>query len=354
MNIFDAYIARMVVLYTGLVLIVLMSLFAFVDLVKELGYVGKGNYTVITVFEYLFWIMPRRVYELFPIAALVGSIVGLGMLANTSELTAFRAAGISNFRFVLSVLKVGIFLILLVVVVGEYLAPNGEQQAQTVRSQALTGGKTLVTKNGIWTRDGSYFINIESVATDNRLTGVQIYRYNDLQLVSSLYARRGVYVQGNVWQLEDVSISTISETEIKTEFLPTFQWTTQIAPEMVTSVEVKPERLSIFELYFYIRFLSDNAQDAYHYELNFWKKLVYAVNVILLMSIAVPFVMGSLRSSGIGNRILSGVFIGIGFFLFEQTVSHFGLIYHTNPFLTAIFPSACFFVICIYMFKRVF
>src|SRR3569833_2678071 len=94
-NLLDRYIGINIAGSTLIVLLVLMALFSLGGLVAELDAVGKGGYTLVHAAEYVLRSMPRLAYQLFPVVALLGSVIGLGMMASNNELLVMRAAGVS-------------------------------------------------------------------------------------------------------------------------------------------------------------------------------------------------------------------------------------------------------------------
>ena len=100
----DWYIAKEVIKGALVAILVLLTLLTFFSFADELGDMGKGSYGMKQIFNYLMLTLPRNFYELLAPAALVGSLVTLGALANNRELVAMQAAGISRARIIAGVL----------------------------------------------------------------------------------------------------------------------------------------------------------------------------------------------------------------------------------------------------------
>ncbi|HVQ32465.1 MAG TPA: LptF/LptG family permease, partial [Lysobacter sp.] len=95
----DLYIGRVVlvsVLMTWTIVLGLDCVQAL--LIGEMSDIGEGNYDFLHALLYVIYTAPRRAYTLFPTAAVVGALMGLGQLAASSELTALRALGLSRRR----------------------------------------------------------------------------------------------------------------------------------------------------------------------------------------------------------------------------------------------------------------
>lgn len=353
MRILDRYIGLTVISHTLVVMLVFIALFSFASFVGELDYMGKGKYGLLQAVYYVGLTLPSLVYQLFPPVALIGSMVGLGMLSSGSELVAVRAAGVSMGRIILSVMKVGAVLMVIAVIVGEWLAPKAEYYGQTMRSAALAERISLNTLNGFWARDGRNFIHVREILADSQLADISIYEFgekNNLQVVT--HARTAMY-QGNKWQLQDIQYSKISETGITTQHQPSAEWGSLLSPVVLGVVAVKPDKLSLLGLYKYIDYLQDNSLNADRYEMAFWKKVMLPLGTGVMVFLAIPFIFGTLRSVGIGQRIMVGTLLGIAFYLFNQTFSYVGLIYGMNPIVSAVLPPAFFLGLGLFLMRRV-
>ena len=104
MKIIDKYIAKTVLSGILIVLLVLVGLFTFFSFIDQVDDIGKQRYGLWQAIQYVILEIPRHIYDVFPSAALLGSLLGLGLLANNNELTVMRAAGLSIVRIATSVL----------------------------------------------------------------------------------------------------------------------------------------------------------------------------------------------------------------------------------------------------------
>lgn len=353
MKILDRYLGMAVAAGTLLVMVVMIALFFFVDFVDQLGDIGKGNYGLAEAIQYLLLIQPRNIYTLFPLAALLGSLLGLGWLASNSELLVIRAAGVSLGQISWSVMKAGLLMILAVLFIGEVVAPASEQYAQTQRSLALSDRITLKTDYGFWTRDGRSFINIRTVLPGQRLGNINIYEFDDHhQLRVATYAKDARFVNGK-WMLRGIVQSHLSADRVDTRRLKRATWESLLSPDLINVLSITPDRLSTWELHKYITYLHENDQSAGPYELAFWNRAAWPLSTALMTFLAIPFVFGSLRTVGMGQRMLIGSLVGIGFYLVNQTFSQAGLVYNFNPVLSALLPVSVFFILSFILVRKV-
>ena len=352
MNLIDRYIGLSVTLGVFSVLLSLLVLMGFFELLAELEDVNAA-YTTAKAFTYVGLILPRYTYDLFPIATLLGSLIGLGALASHSELTAMRAAGISVGSIIGSVLKAGLGLLLLVVLIGEYLAPVSEQQAQHLKMEALSDQTTLKTGYEIWSRSGDTYINAREVLPDGRLGDVSIYEFDPQRhLRQATHADLATF-QGDNWLLRGVQQSRFSDSGIQVT-----KQAQQLRPKLLTLtvldvLSVKPHMLPAWDLWRYVVFLKRNGQDAATYEVAFWSKLVAPLVTLVMLFLSIPFVFGPQRSVGIGQRIFTGALIGIVFYLLNRAFSYLALVYGINPLFAALFPTLLFFAGGIWFFRRI-
>lgn len=342
MRILSKYLAKNIIASTLLVLLVLLSLYTFMDFISELDDLGKGNYRVSDILAYIVLTMPKRIYELLPVAALLGSVIGLGNLASQSELVAMRAAGYSIKDINKAVVVVAVLLMVLALVIGEGLRPLTEQAAREMQSVAQTGTVGARTEHGFWTRDGNHFNHIERINSDGSFDNVAIYEFDDDHRLRILTKAAKAEYDTDGWILSDVVQSTINEKGVKVRSVTHARWKSKLNPGMVNIVVVPPEYLPVWDLVDYIDYLKSNHQSVAQYELAFWSKLMMPISSAVMVLLAVPFVFGPLRSTPIGGRILTGALVGIGFHLFNQSFQHMGLVFGLLPWLAASFPAAVF------------
>lgn len=352
MRILNRYIAISVVSNTAMVMLVLLALFLFTNFVGELGDVGKAHYGIWQAAQYTLLTLPRTAYQLFPIVALLGSIIGLGALASNSELIIMRAAGVSLLQIIAAVMKVGVLLMIAAIIVGEVLAPAGERYAQDLRFMALSDGSTLRARDGFWARAGKSFVHIRNISHDGALNDISIYEFDDKQQLQILTHAVKALHAGEQWRLQEVSRSTILNNRVTVKQIKEEIWTSPLKPDFVDVVSVKPEYLTAFGLYKYVSYLNENGLDSKAYEQALWKKIMSPISTAVMMFLAVPFVFGPLRTVAIGQKILVGTLMGIGFYLFNQIFGYAGLVYKVPPLVSAIIPTLTFLGLGIVLLKR--
>jgi len=352
-RILDRYIAKTVIGGALMVLMVLGALLAFVDFVSELDDVGRGQYGIVQAGIFVALSLPKRLYELFPTAVLIGSLLSLGALAGNSELTVMRAAGVSIMRIVFSVLKAGFILLVSVALMGEFVVPLSERWAQTQRAKGLQQNISLGSSTGFWARDGRRFLYVSNVYPDMYLGKVNVYEFSEKnQLQRITYAESARYEAGK-WQLSQVRQTDFSKEQVQSSEMASVEWQKLLNPDLFNVVSVKPENMSATDLYRYTHYLQRNLLDSSSYELAFWIKVFTPISSLIMLLIALPFVFGSQRAGGAGNRMLVGLLLGIGFYLLNRTVNHLGQVYHFQPFISAAAPLLVIAAGSVYALRRI-
>lgn len=317
------------------VIVGLALLFAFID---ELGDLGDG-YGTLQALVYVLMTLPRRTYEMLPMASLIGCLIGLGTLASNSELTIMRAAGVSVGRIVWAVMKPMLVVMLVGVLIGEYLAPWSENQAQAYRAQAQGGGEAQSSKHGLWHRQGQEYVHINAVQPNGRLLGVTRYQFDDeRRLLSSSFARRGTY-EGDHWQLEEVKTTRFHERNTEVVNAPSERWDVELKPELLGTVVMEPEALSVTGLWRYIQYLGAQGLSNGTYWLAFWTKLLQPLVTGALVLMAISFIFGPLRSVTLGQRIFTGVLVGFTFRIAQDLLGPSSLVFGFSPLLAVVVPA---------------
>lgn len=314
----------------------LALLFAFID---ELGDLNKGDYGLGQALWYVLLTAPRRAYEMLPMAALIGCLIGLGTLASNSELTIMRAAGVSIGRIVWAVMKPMLVLMLAGILIGEYVAPLTENQAQADRALAQGGGAAQSSKRGMWHRQGQEYVHINAVQPGGVLLGVTRYRFDDeRRLLSASFARRAEY-SDNHWMLSNVKTTLLHEDHSEVVNQREERWDIELNPELLGTVVMEPEALSVTGLWQYIHYLSEQGLNNARYWLAFWTKVLQPLVTGALVLMAISFIFGPLRSVTLGQRVFTGVLVGFIFRIAQDLLGPSSLVFGFSPLLAVLVPA---------------
>jgi lipopolysaccharide export system permease protein len=298
-------------------------------------------------------ITPQDAYELFPMAALLGSLIGMGMLAANCELIAMRAAGLSVWRIVQAVLQAGILLLVVAVFIGEAVAPAAVQYGQQLRAAATNKRVSFLGSRGLWVRDEHYYINAGKVLADDTLADLEVYEFDAAdRMVMATRAARAQYADGQ-WLLHDVRQSAFVGGRVKVDRFDEVAWPSLLTPELLGIVVLKPNNMSARDIGQFVDYLDDNGLDSIEYRYAFWGRFMTPLATLVMLFISVPFVFGGLRSVSAGQRIFVGILVGFGFYLVSQITSQMGQVYNLNPLLAMLTPIVLFLAIGLRAMRQV-
>jgi len=346
----DRYIAKVVILSVLSVLGILLALDMVVAIIDE--FKGKdGDYGTQQIFMYVLMTVPKRIYTIAPLAVLIGSLLGLGMLANNSELTVMRAVGMSVARIGWAAIKPAMLFVVAVLLLGEFVVPKTENYAQSQRALAESSGEAVSSKYGYWHREGDIYMHFNTVLPGGVLYGVTQYVFAEKVLQQSLFAEKAIF-QGDHWMLQKVKHSDLSENKIDAGQKQTLRWDTELTPEVLKVVVVDPADLSILGLHTYTNYLKEQELDPKRYLLAFWKKVLQPLAIIVMVLVALSCIFGPLRSVTMGYRVFAGILLGVLFRYTEDFLGPASIVFGFEPVFASVFPIAIFAVAAAVLLKR--
>jgi len=347
----DRYIGRTILFTSVLVLGVLVVLAGIFAIIGELDDVGRGNYTVARAFYYVFLTLPGKAYLLFSPSVLLGCLLGLGALAANSELTVMRAAGISNARIIRSVLLTGLGLMVVISLLGEFVVPKSEQIAERIRLTALEKQISVRSNSGLWVKSGQRFVNIGTVMPDFNLIDVTVYEFEGQKLLQSVSAALAI-PEGRQWRMQDLRYSQFEGDDTVVRQVKEEIWNNLVNADVLQSLSISPESLSAQNLYKQVQYLRSNSLDSERMELALWVKLTSPFATIVMLMLSLPFVFGSQRAGGAGQKIFIGILLGIGYVLLNKLLTQLGLANGFSPAAAAIMPPLLFLAIAIFGIQK--
>jgi lipopolysaccharide export system permease protein len=325
-----------------------LALFFFFDFVDELSDVGRGQggYRLTQALAYVTLMVPSHLYELLPIAVLIGTIFVMARFAQSSEYTILRTSGLGPWRALRTLLALGLMFALLTFAAGDYVAPAADRTAQLLK--ARLEGRISIGQTGAWLKEKqpyhTYNVNVGALTPDGDMQGVRIFESNSGGfLVSVAQAPKARFASG-AWLLENVERSEFTGaggdvTHVERVRLPSLRWPTDITPEMVSVALLKPDRMGTIDLFEYIRHLEANGQTSQRYEIEFWRKVFYPLSCMVMVVLALPFAYLHFRVGGITGYVFGGVLIGISFFMLNNVFGYIGDLQNWRPWLTAAAPG---------------
>jgi lipopolysaccharide export system permease protein len=389
MKILQRYFAVSISQAVAFVLVAFLALIAFMDLTGELPSVGKGGYMIQHAFLYVLLLVPGHVYEVMPVAALIGTIYTMAQFAASSEFTIMRASSMSTQMAAWMLFKIGIVFVLITFIFGELVTPRTAPLAERLKLSAKGATLSQGFRSGMWTKDivhsdgmkgaviGSRFFNVRQFRPDGKLIDVKLYEFDTgFRMRSLITAASATFEGNNTWRLEDVTETRFSNTRpipaaaaassaalpvgasphlhfgqetsaVETRKLPSMALISEITPKILSVAGSDPERMSANELAVYTAHLAENRQETERFKIAFWKKLIDPLAIFVLMALALPFAYMHSRSGGISLKIFIGIMIGVSFLLINTLFAHLGLLTTWPAFVTAIAPSLLFLLLAL-------
>jgi len=344
----DRYIKNQVLLAMLVVLFVLAGLDLVFALVDEVGETD-ANYSSADAIRYVLFVFPRHIYELLPMTALIGSLVGLGILASANELVILQASGVKVLRIVWAVMKPAIIVMAVGLLLGEFIAPKMELQGELDRALAR-GEQVALSRYGHWQRDRNEFMHFNAIDPDGVLHGISIYSFTEEQTLASLVNAESASFQNEsdgYWLLDNGTEINYSNTQdMPASQVDVFKekvWDVDLNPDLLKVLIIDPDKMSISDLYRYARRFENQGQDSSAYFLSFWKKVMQPITTAALVIVAVSFIFGPLRSATMGSKVFTAICFGIVFYLVQNLLSTVSLVYQLNP----LFAVTCPIVFCL-------
>ncbi len=347
MNLLTRYLGRQIYAGIALVFSALLMLFAFLDLIRELGALGQGQYHLGYALLFVLMTLPGRIYELFPLAVLVGAILALVQMAANSEMTVYRSSGASLGQMMFALFKIALPLVALSVVCGEVIAPPSERMAQQLRLKAQGVQVSLQEfRSGVWVKDERSFVNVKNVMPDASLLNIDIYRFDETHHLQTItHAQRANFITPGHWRLEEVIETSFSKEGASLSVQPEQEWRSALSPDIFSVLLVAPAQMSAWNLYQYAAHLRDNRQKSGRYEIAFWEKLAYPFTLLVMLLLALPFASYHRRAGGVGGMVFLGILLGLVFFFVGRLFASLGALNDWQPFISATAVTGLFFLL---------
>jgi len=339
-NILDRYIARTVLAYTAMVLGVLVTLASMFTFIGQQDDIGTGSYDVGSAFSFTLLSLPQQIFEGLPIAALIGAILGLGALARDSELTVMRAAGVSIARLGVSAALAGLVVMVVMAVLGEYVAPQADQYARQLKIFSKFSEFNAAGSRSSWAKDGVNLVNIQQQTAGNMFGGVYLFELDENKmLVRVVRADRATHQGGRSWRFDNYAETRFTDGRAEATREATRDVDAEINQDFVGLAVISPGALPVRGLVAYVRHLKANGLESGAYEVALWARIARTVSAVLVCVLAVPFAFGPLRSSGAGARTVTGILLGVLYFLVNRTLENSAQVYGIDPLVAAWAPT---------------
>ncbi|AWU99462.1 LPS export ABC transporter permease LptG [Burkholderia sp. JP2-270] len=379
MRLYEKYFARQIYVTFVFILFAFSGLFFFFDLISELNSVGHGNYKFGYAVMRVALQTPSRFYEIIPVAALISAIYVFAQMAASSEFTIFRVSGLATNQALRSLLKIGVPLVIITYLIGEFVGPYADQLSERVRLQALGASVSSNFQSGVWVKDTlaarengeqvTRFVNVGSLSPDSTISNVRIYEFDSkFQLQNVRIAQTGRYEPPGHWLLTGVTETELTPIKpisgqpadalnpvyrSQQVSLPEYRLRSDLTPQILSVLLVSPERMSIINLFRYIQHLRENQQDTQRYDIALWRKLLYPFAVFVMLVLSLPFAYLHTRAGVVGVKVFGGIMLGMSFQLLNTLFSHIGTLNTWPAPLTAATPGLIYLALGLFALKWV-
>lgn len=340
MNLVDRYIAKTVFASVALVVLMLTGLQGFILFVNQLGDLGKADYGIVQALVFVGLGMPYQVYLFFPMASLLGCLVGLGVMANHHELVVLRAAGMSIGQITLAVFKMAILLILVVTLLGELVLPKLVLWANEYKIQALRGGQTLQTNKGLWLHADHDIMMIGRIMSPTHLEQIEQFHFDDQHRLVFVRRIQSLAQKERVWWASSWVQTNLSHSQTTISHARQARWDVALDPRLLQVSDHEPDEMTLLELHQFLTVQKLTQQNVRNYELGYWQRIILPITTLVMMLLAIPFVFGPLRSSSMGSKLMIGALVGFGFYILNRFCGSLSQIYQFSSILAAIGPTA--------------
>lgn len=352
MLILRRYLAKEVFVATSVVLVTLLLVILLFLLIDELGNLD-ANYHASNALVYVMLKMPRWAVQLFPLAMMIGAVFSLGRLADQSELTVIRSAGISANRILFAVLAAGLIPIIMMLLVAELVVPKSELNARAIYNAAHNQSVFQKTRYGIWLRHGGDFFHIKKMQSTSNMHGVEYYQYSNNKLKEVVFAPSARLDKSGFWYLYNPKTTTITDSKliIKKEKIRSIK--TDMSPEIIQQIQVESQTQSSRDLIEQRRYLAENSLDTLEVDYALWARVSYPFVTALMIFMAFPFAFGSNRVSSASQRMFFGIMVGLSFFVASRVFEQIGLLYLMPGWLTYFSPIILFFIFGMFLYRKI-
>jgi len=351
MKITDRYIAKTLLSYTLVVLLVWLSIYSFFNFLTEINVVGQESYTILSAIKYIILKMPEVTYSQASPVILLGCILGMGHLATTNQLLIFRVSGASILKITGTTLKNALIFVIAIIAIGEVIAPMSSNFAELGRTNALGNISVTTSQEGFWIRDGDNFINVKKNIDGKLFSGITVIEVNSSNMIERVIKSENAVFDGKSLDMSGSKIFSINDSSvfdnISLKEHNSYNKTVSFDQDLIDSLKKEPKDLTTWTIIKQIQFLSDNKLRSGVYEVELYKRLIKPLTLVAMILLAMVFIFGSTRDITLGRKIFLGVTLALSFEMLSRIASAMALSFNFNPLMSAIIPSTLLMIISI-------
>lgn len=351
-NILSQYMMRTILAGTAMVLVVLLALAGLFEFIAQLDDT-QGNYQMSQAIRYTLLRLPNLAFQMLPVAALIGSLLGLGALAGGSEIMVMRSAGLSVRELAGMAAVSGAVMLVLTGLLGEFIGPPLDFYARNMRLEARYEQDDGRLGKATWVKDGSVYLHLERVNPDFEFGSLYMYKFDGDRLAAIAIAENSGIDENDNWILENLRETRFEGDSVQVTTASRSIESFEVNAELLGSALAKPLSLSGREMLSYIDYLRRNNLDATRYVTELWYRVSRTFSVMIMPVLSLAFVFGSLRTGGAGGRLMIGVLVGLIYYLASETLANSGQVFDLNPILVTWLPSVSLALVTLFALTRI-
>lgn len=353
MKLVDRYVIKHVFLSLALVLFILTGLQAFILFVSQLGDIGKADFSILSALIFVGLQLPSQVYLFFPMASLLGCLIGLSVMGGHHELVVLRAAGMSIAQITFAVFKMAIVLILGMSLLGEMILPKLFCWSHDYKDQMLRGGQSLQTTKGLWLHTAQDILMIGNIVSLHNLQQIEQFHFDSDRNLIFVRRIQELKQHEGQWRASSWVQTNLLPSKTTVEQAQDVPWDVDLDPRLLHVSQREADEMTFPELHQFLKVQKSTKQNVRNYELGYWQRLISPFTTMVMMLLAIPFVFGPLRTSSMGSKLMYGALVGFSFYIFNRFFGALSQIYQFPSFWAAIVPTALCAAVGIYlMYKK--
>jgi len=255
-------------------------------------------------------------------------------------------------KLILAVGQAAFVLAIMTFIISDFVVPYSETSAREIKDSGIASRVKMQSRRGVWIKDGNNIIFIKRLFPDGNAKNIEIYHLDKAgNLLATTSARKAITTDQG-WLLKQVKKSVLSTDRVRVEVKKQLLYSGKLSDQLLQSLVVKPRQMTRSDLYSYVSFLQENKLDHSAESLSFWKKIYSPVTVMVMAILAIPFVLGSQRNSNTGQRIITGILLGLVFVILDRLMIQLGEQIKLVAFINAIIPTLLFMLFTAYLIRK--
>lgn len=328
MSILNRYIAVTWLRLFTLCLGSFVAIYLVLDMMDKIPRYLRAGGAISDIATFFLNKLPEMVGQTAAFSTLMATLLTLGLLSRSSEITAMRSCGISLLRISLPMLILGLVASILLLVNAEMIVPKSYERMDFIeRVRIKKQGVNAVFKlNNIWFRNDSMILQARAFDPQKRmLKGVTVWTMDDsLTPVSRIDADRAEFKDGR-WTLRQLEVKDFSTgTGYRATAVPSMEIALSLKVDDLKVLDNNADNLSYRKLREYAENLQRGGYQAFRYMTMMHSKISSPFAAFVMVVLGIPFAMRNSRSGGVALGIGASVGIGFGYFVINAVLLSYG------------------------------